>query len=256
MIELLPILVPAFVAGLLVLSTHIPLGYQVLRRGIIFIDLAIAQVAALGLVLAHQLEWQDCFVGAEFVISALFAVLGGGLFALLEKRMRQELEAVIGCCYVLAATGALLALSQDPHGAELLKQSLSGSILWVTWDSLLWHGLLVLSLLVLMVIRPKLLHGFWFYPVFALAITSAVALVGVYLVFASLIMIPLATAPLAQGKKRLVLAYGLSALGYALGLSASAWWDLPSGASLVWSLALVALSARLYTQAFPIRVSA
>lgn len=241
MADLLTILLPAFVAGLLVVLTHVPLGYQVLNRGIIFIDLAIAQFAALGIVLTHHFHWHEMWHGAEYLIAALFAIGGSSLFALLERRVQTELESVIGCCYVLAATGALLALAHDPHGGELLKQTLSGSILWVTWDTLLWHGLLVMALLVLMLVRPGWLKGRLFYPLFALAITSAVDLVGVYLVFASLIMIPLATRGFAKGKSRLMTAYGLSALAYAIGLTASAWWDLPSGATLVWCLALVGL---------------
>lgn len=245
MADLLTILLPAFAAGLLVVLTHVPLGYQVLNRGIIFIDLAIAQFAALGIVLTHQFHWHELFFGAEYLVAALFAVGGSLLFALLEKRVQAELEAVIGCCYVLAATGALLALAHDPHGGELLKQTLSGSILWVTWDTLVWHLLLVVVLLGLIFGRPALLKGRGFYPLFAMAITSAVELVGVYLVFASLIMIPLATRTFAKGSKRLLLAYGLSGLAYAMGLTVSAWWDLPSGATLVWSLALTGLAFTL-----------
>ena len=252
MADLLVILLPAFAAGLLVVLTHVPLGYQVLNRGIIFIDLAIAQFAALGLVVAHQFHWLDLFAGAEYLVAALFALVGSGLFGWLEKRMHGELEAVIGCCYVLAATAALLALTHDPHGGELLKQTLSGSILWVTWDTLLYHSLLVAALLGLMFCRPSLLKGHGFYPLFALAITSAVELVGVYLVFASLIMVPLATLKRPAGNKRLWVAYGLSALAYAIGLGASAWWDLPSGATLVWCLALVGLVFALLTRSKPI----
>ncbi|MCM2678445.1 metal ABC transporter permease [Echinimonas agarilytica] len=245
MMELIPILLPAFVAGLLVLSTHIPLGYQVLKRGIIFIDLAIAQVAALGIVMAHQFHFEGLFTGAEYIVSGVFAVAAGTLLALLEKRVHHELEAVIGCCYVLAATAGLLVLAHDPHGGELLKQTLSGSILWVTWDTLLWHGLVVSAVLLTMLLKPNVLKGVWFYALFAIAITSAVELVGVYLVFASLIMVPLATQAMKAGSKRLFTAYGLSALAYALGLTASAYWDLPSGATLVWCLALIALCAVL-----------
>ncbi|MBW8192566.1 metal ABC transporter permease [Neiella marina] len=241
MIELLPILIPALVAGLLVVLTHVPLGHQVLRRGIIFIDLAIAQVAALGIVIAHQLHLVDLFHGVEYLISVAFAMAAGLLLAALEKRIRHQLEAVIGCFYVLAATAGLLVLSHDPHGGELLKQTLSGSILWATWDVLLWHGVIVALVLALLWFKSNLLNGVWFYPIFALAITSAVDLVGVYLVFASLIMVPLATHQLANHKARLWIGYGLSVAAYAAGLLVSAWWDLPSGATLVWCLAMMAL---------------
>ncbi|MBD1390867.1 metal ABC transporter permease [Neiella sp. HB171785] len=248
MADLLPILIPALVAGLLVVSTHVPLGYQVLRRGIIFIDLAIAQVAALGIVVAHQLHLMHTFHGVEYLLSVVFAMFAGLVLALLEKRLKQELEAVIGCIYVLAATAGLLVLAHDPHGGELLKQTLSGSILWATWDMLVWHGVVVAGVLVLLWWKRSLLNGIWFYPIFAIAITSAVDLVGVYLVFASLIMVPLATNRLPSGAKRLATAYGLSILAYAAGLLISAWWDLPSGATLVWCLAVVALAFALLAQ--------
>ncbi|GGA85758.1 ABC transporter [Neiella marina] len=245
MVELLPILIPALVAGLLVVSTHVPLGYQVLRRGIIFIDLAIAQVAALGIVVAHQLHLMHSFHGVEYLLSVVFAMFAGLLLALLEKHLQKELEAIIGCFYVLAATAGLLVLAHDPHGGELLKQTLSGSILWATWDMLAWHGIVVVAVLALLWWKRSLLNGIWFYPIFAIAITSEVDLVGVYLVFASLIMVPLATNRLPSGAKRLVIAYGLSILAYAAGLLISAWWDLPSGATLVWCLAIVALAFAL-----------
>lgn len=241
MTDLLPILIPALVAGLLVVLTHVPLGHQVLRRGIIFIDLAIAQVAALGIVIAHQLHLVDLFHGIEYLLSVAFAMAAGLLLASLEKHLRDELEAVIGCFYVLAATAGLLVLAHDPHGGELLKQTLSGSILWATCDVLLWHGVIVAGVLALLWFKGDLLNGVWFYPIFALAITSAVDLVGVYLVFASLIMVPLATHKVQHLRNRILLGYGLSVVAYAAGLLISAWWDLPSGATLVWCLASMAL---------------
>jgi zinc/manganese transport system permease protein len=165
--------------------------------------------------------------------------------AWLERRLQHELEAVIGCVYVVSAAMALLLLSHDPHGAELIKQTLSGSILWVSWQDLWVHGLIYLLILTLIYLRPGLLNSGWFYPLFALSITSAVALVGVYLVFASLIMPTLATWVIGAGVKRLLAGYGLGLLGYLIGLALSALLDWPSGATVVCSLAVVGVLFRL-----------
>ncbi|WP_028117205.1 metal ABC transporter permease [Ferrimonas senticii] len=240
MIELLPILLPALAAGLLVLATHVPMGQQVLKRGIIFIDLAIAQIAALGAVLAathHELAHLPL---VQWWLPLLFALAGSGLIALLERHAKAELEALIGCLYVLSAVAAMLLLSGDPHGGEQLKQLLSGQILWTDWSSLLLPTLVTALLLALLWWRPSLLEGASFYPLFALMITIAVPMLGVYLVFASLIIPALAVAR-GSGVTALLGGYGVGLGGYLLGLIASAWWDLPSGAAIVMALAAVAL---------------
>lgn len=236
---LLSILLPAMAAGFMVLLTHVPLGYQVLRRGIIFIDLAVAQIAALGIVCALRFHLDELHASLPYLISAGFALLGAVAIAMLEKRYADRLEALIGCIYVLAATAALLVLSQDPHGGEMLKQSLSGSILWVMWDDLLLHAVIYASVLSVLFWRPKLMDGHWFYVLFSLALTSSVELVGVYLVFASLIMLPLAT--FRWGRHRILWAYAGGIMAYAIGLLLSARFDLPSGATIVWCLAAVAV---------------
>ena len=199
------ILGPAMVAGVIVLSTHVPLGRQVLSRGIIFIDLAIAQTAALGVIAAQY--------------------MGGTLF-------------------VLAATGGLLLLANNPQGGEHLKDLLVGQILWVSYRQLIPAALLSAVLLVFLWFRSGRLVGAVFYALFALAITVSVQLVGVYLVFASLIVPALATAGL-SGKHQLVAAYSVGILGYLTGLALSAIFDLPSGAMIVWTLAGCALLAQL-----------
>ncbi|MEW6998237.1 metal ABC transporter permease [Colwelliaceae bacterium BS250] len=238
MIELIDILLPAFVAGLLVLSTHVPLGYQVLKRGIIFIDLAIAQIAGLGAVVVATTEIGHHLPGANYIVAAIFALSGAGIIALCERFAKQQLEALIGCLYVLSATGAFLLLANDPHGGDLLKQVLSGQILWVTFSELYLHIALYACLIALIIVKPMLLDGKWFYFIFAIAITSSVQLVGVFLVFSSLIIPALATIKLQRCKMRT--AYFIGIVAYVLGLVVSAMWDLPSGAAIVWSLALVA----------------
>ncbi|QYK01845.1 metal ABC transporter permease [Shewanella psychrotolerans] len=236
-LDLLSILLPAFAAGILVLSTHVLLGSQVLKRGIIFIDLAIAQVAALGAIIAHTNHDIEHIPYATVWMPALFALMGAGFIAWLSKRMSDELEAIIGCFYVLSAVAAMLMLSNDPHGAEMLKQLMSGQILWVNWSQLLFPAIISLLVLAIIAFKPTLLDGVAFYLLFALVITLSVELVGVYLVFSSLILPALAVNKYA-GKGKWGLAYMVGFIGYAVGLVLSATFDLPSGAAIVATLAL------------------
>ncbi|MGH8028882.1 MAG: metal ABC transporter permease [Arenimonas sp.] len=240
------ILGPACLAGLIVLATHVPLGKQVLARGIIFIDLAIAQIAALGVILA---QWYGIDEGGWGVqVAAAVAALGGAaLLAWTDRRWPEFQEPLIGTLFVLAATGALLLLANNPQGGEHLKDLLVGQILWVSYGQLIPAGLLSAVLLALIAWRHGRLTGALFYGLFALAVTISVQLVGVYLVFASLIVPALATAGM-TGKHRLGAAYVIGALGYASGLVLSAVFDLPSGAMIVWTLAGCALLAQSIPQ--------
>ncbi len=237
------ILGPACLAGLIVLSTHVPLGKQVLSRGIIFIDLAIAQIAALGVILAHSFGVDEQSFGVQ-IAAAAAALAGAGLLAWTDKRWPEYQEPLIGTLFVLAATGALLLLANNPQGGEHLKDLLVGQILWVSFSQLIPAGILSLVLLAFIWLRRGQLNGLVFYALFALAITVSVQLVGVYLVFASLIVPALATAGM-KGKGRLSVAYAVGALGYASGLVLSAILDLPSGALIVWTLAACAVLAQL-----------
>ena len=138
---------------------------------------------------------------------------------------------------VSAAAGSMLLLAKDPHGGERLKEMLVGQILWVQASDLIGVG--ILSLLVLCIwfgLRHKI--GDWlFYPLFAVTITFSTQLVGVYLVFSSLIIPALATF---RQKRRLLPAYLIGIAGYLSGLIGSALFDLPSGAMIAWCLALIA----------------
>ena len=237
------ILGPACVAGLIVLSTHVPLGKQVLSRGIIFIDLAIAQIAGLGVILAQYLGIGEHGLGVQFAAAAA-ALLGAGLLAWTDRRWPDYQEPLIGTLFVLAATGGLLLLANNPQGGEHLKDLLVGQILWVSYAQLLPALLLSIVLLAFMWLRRGRLAGLVFYALFALAITASVQLVGVYLVFASLIVPALATAGM-HGRGRLAAAYAIGVAGYVLGLALSAVLDLPSGAMIVWTLAGCALLAQV-----------
>lgn len=240
------ILGPALIAGLLVLATHVPLGMQVLDRGIVFIDLAIAQIAGLGVIAADAVGLPEGGVAVQAsAVSA--ALLGAWLLTWTERRAGQQQEALIGVMFILAACGGILLLSSNPHGGEHLKDLLVGQILWVNTTQLLWlGGLSALLLAALWLGGVERLGRFGFYGAFALAVTASVQLVGVYLVFSSLIIPALATRA-QRGRRRLGVAYALGALGYALGLALSALFDLPSGAVIVWTLAACAMIGTLFS---------
>lgn len=239
----LGILGPAFAAGLLVTATHAPLGMQVLSRGIVFIDLAIAQVAGLGVIFADSLGFEPQGWGVE--AAALAAAFAGALLLTwTEKQWPEVQEAIIGTTFILAASGALLLLAANPHGGEHLKELLVGQILWVNWPRLLPVAVVYAAILVLWFGMRERLGRTGFYLVFAVAVTASVQLVGLYLVFTTLIVPALATYGFRRA--RLAACYALGAAGYALGLIASAVLDLPSGAVIVWAMALLALPVFAY----------
>ena len=231
----LSILGPAFVAGLLVLATHVPLGQQVLARGIVFIDLAIAQIAGLGVIAADALGWEPRGFGVQ--IAAVGAALVGALLlTFTEKRWPEVQEALIGVLFVLAACAGIILLAGNPHGGENLKDLLVGQILWVSYRQLLPVALLTGVILALWFRAGERLGRIGFYAMFAFAVTASVQLVGVYLVFASLI-IPALASRFHVARRRLIIGYSIGVLGYAIGLALSAVFDLPSGAVVVWALA-------------------
>jgi len=238
----LEIIAPAFCAGLLVLSTHVPLGQQVLKRGIIFIDLAIAQVAGFGVIVAAALDWAgNIFVVQFFAVSAaLSATL---LLNWTEKWWADIQEAIIGVLFVLAATASILLLSENPHGGEHLKDLLVGQILWVTWD-MLWPILLLYTLCLVLWFKLQPINKFGFYAIFAIVVTASVQLVGVYLVFASLIIPAIATRKITSSI-RIQIGYACGAVAYLAGLIVSTIMDLPTGAVIVWTLFLVGLATAL-----------
>lgn len=228
------ILIPAFMAGMLVLATHVPLGQQVLNRGIVFIDLAIAQVAGLGVTAASAfgLEAEGWHVQIAAVGAAL---LGALLLTLTEKIWPEVQEALIGVLFVVAACVELLMLANNPHGGEHLKDLLVGQILWVQPQQLLPIAILYALALVVWFAARNRIGQIGFYILFALVVTQSVQLVGVYLVFASLI-IPALAAKRYPSKARLIVGYIVGMLGYVGGLIASSLFDLPTGAVIVVAL--------------------
>lgn len=232
----LAILWPALVAGLLVTATHVPLGNQVLERGIVFIDLAVAQVAGVGVIVADALGWEP--TGAVAQVEALSAALACALLLTwTERRWPEVQEAVIGVVFVLASSAAALLLANNPHGGEHMKDLLVGQILWVAPVQLVPAALVYGAILALWFGLGERLGRVGFYVLFACAVTVSVQLVGLYLVFVTLVVPALATW---YGRsRRLLKGYLVGAFGYAFGLVASVAVDLPSGPTVV--CAIVAL---------------
>jgi len=234
---------PALIAGLLVISTHVPLGEVVLKRGIIFIDLAIAQIAALGVIAAGTIGWEDSPYAVQFSAVGA-ALLAAATLNWTEKRWPETQEALIGTLFVLAATGSILLLAENPHGGDYLKDLLVGQILWTTWQMLIPIAILYAVLLLVWFSSQEKIGRAGFYVTFAFAVTAAVQIVGVYLVFASLILPALATRRM-KGARRLWAGYAVGSLSYLAGIVISALLDLPTGAVTVWTMAVIALIAGL-----------
>ena len=241
----LSILVPAFIAGLLILLTHVPLGMKVLERGIIFADLAVAQIAGLGVVIAGLAGYSEQPLVIQ-LIAVVSALLGAAILTYIEHFLTEVREASIGLLFVLAATGGILLMSHDTHAGEHLKDLLVGQILWVSNTQLIATAVLSAAILAIWILFRHKLGTFGFYALFALAVTASVQLVGVYLVFASLIIPALASHRVKRSRPTAAYIVGLS--GYALGLLLSVWLDLPAGAAIVWAMALTGTSLLLITQ--------
>lgn len=232
----------AMVAGLLITAALVPLGIQVIRRGIVFIDLAIAQIAGCGVLLANRLGLEAEGVGVQ--VAALAAALGGSLLLTWTERIWPDVqEAVIGVVFVLAATGGILLLAGDVRGSEHLRDLLVGQILWAEPTRLAWAAGVYAVVLALWLRLGERLGRIGFYALFAVAVTVSVQLVGLYLVFATLIVPPLATRRMAGS--RLAAAWGVGAAGYFAGLLVSTALDLPSGPVIVWTLCVLGLAAYL-----------
>jgi len=235
----LTIILPGLVAGILVLATHVPLGREVLKRGIIFIDLAVAQMAGLGVIAAGTFGLDAHGVGAQAAAFAA-ALAGGLLLSWTDKRFGKTQEAIIGVSFVLAATGGLLLLANNPHGGEELRDLLVGQILFADVHTLTPAALLAAAVLASWRLVMRTFGRPGFYLLFAVSVTASVQLVGVYLVFASLMVPALATRSLA--KHTLAAGYAIGLVGYVVGLLLSAVFDLPTGAVIVWTLTLAGLA--------------
>jgi len=254
------ILFPAFVMMALMVITHTYLGLHVLSRGIIFVDLALAQISALGASVAFLLGKEAHGVEAQiyaFTATLIAAFVFTGLHKISSKTAR---EVTIGCVYVVATALSLVILSRTNQGMEELKSLFNGNILWVRWEDIMIVAIAYGALVLLHTIYHKRFYAlsfksnknarlsiFWeflFFASFAVVITLAVNIAGILLVFAFLI-IPGFSASLLMGSfgKRLILACALGLGGSAIGLWLSFVADLPVGATVVSLLGMLPIIA-------------
>lgn len=237
-------LLPAVLCGLIALVGNVVLGQQVLKRQIIFIDLAVAQVAALGTALNHYWLNQYSLLSSSFfgemVGAWVMSLLLCGLIALMEKRYKQHLEPMIGSLFVVSASLAILLVSKDPHGADFIQGILNGQLLWSTWSDVWSLAVITAAMLILVWLKPEFMRGSGFYFIFAILMPITVKLTGIYLEFA-LLVIPALCAATLKGTRFFIASIGIGIVGIVLGIAASAHYDLPSGASIVITLFLAGI---------------
>lgn len=244
------ILLPAFVMTGLMIATHTYFGLHVLARGIVFVDLALAQIAGLGMSLAFLLGYESHGLEAQLFafVATLLAALGfTGLHKIKDKTSR---EVTIGCVYVVATALSLLVLSNTAQGMDELKSLFNGNILWVQWNEIFWVMIAYVLLMLLHVVRrnrfmalsfetdqvsrPSIVWEFVFFASFAIVITLAVNIAGILLVFALLILPGFSASLLAEKfGSRLLLGWLFGLVAGVLGLWLSLVADLPTGAIMV-----------------------
>jgi zinc/manganese transport system permease protein len=260
MIDALQLLWIPFVAAVLLTAIHTYLGIHVLARNVIFVDLALAQIAALGASVAFILGHPPQSLGA-FAYS-LAATLAGAVLLAFSRRVSTRIpqETLIGIVYVVSAAVALLVVDKSPQGAEQVKQMLVGSILTMTPADLLklaaiytgvavLHWLLRRPFLAASFARDGAAHWTWdflFYALFGVVVTSSVAVAGVLLVF-SFLIIPAVIGVLfcSSVRGRWLLGWVAGSLASAAGLAASFAWDFPTGAAMVCAFALALVLAAI-----------
>lgn len=273
MSQMLTFMAAPFAACLVLVGIHAYFGIHVIERRVLFVDLAVAQFAALGAVVGFLLGhhpgelWSTAY-------SMAFAVLAAVVFAL--TRMRHEhipQEAIIGITFVLASAASILLADRSAEGAEHIKETLAGNLLWVTWPTV-FKDLVVYSLLggfhVLLRKRFMLIttnpdeayrRGWWvrwwdfvFYLTFGITITFSVEIGGILMVFSYLVIPACVAILLAHSlRARLLVGWAVGAVGSALGLWASYELDSPAGPAIVvvlgLILALAAVARRLHPTA-------
>jgi len=263
MLDMLMFMAAPFAACLILVGMHGYLGLHVLLRQVIFVDLALAQIAALGTVVAFLFGYEVGSPGS-FAWSLGAAVLGALIFSVTRTRSNESKvpqEAIIGITYVMASAAALLVADRAPEGAEHIKKLLAGSILWITWPTVVRNLLIYAAVGVFHYIFRKRfmllsedperayaqgmrvwLWDFLFYVSFGVVITISVEIGGVLMVFAQLVA-PAIIALNSSDRwgKRIAIAWAVGFLASAVGLIASYQVDFPSGPAIVCALGLFLL---------------
>ena len=267
--DLLALMWVPFLMCLVLTGIHAYLGLHVIAREVVFVDIALAQIAALGATAAF-LWGYDLESWGSYVFGLSFTILGASVFALTRSRERRvSQEAVIGVVYAVSAAAAVLVADRTPHGAEHLRSMLVGSILAVRGSEVLKVACLygVIGLFHWLCRRPFLLIStdpdkayddgwrvrgwdFLFYASFGVVVTSSVRVAGVLLVFSYLI-VPTLAANLLGGSvaRRLAVAWGFGTFVSVVAMVASAILDLPTGATVVCAFGLILLVLAVVTRA-------
>jgi len=253
-----------FVACMVLVAIHSYLGLHVIAREVIFVDLSLAQMAGLGSVVA-LLYGVAPDSRTAFIFSLVFTCIGAGLFALTRTRGKGRVphEAIIGIVYVAASAAAILVADKAPRGAEALHDVLEGSIIWITWPTILKKGAAYVALGVLhFILRKQFLKisfhpdeaeregwrirawDFLFYVSFGVAVTMSVPVAGVLLVF-TMLVVPAVVAFLFSRdiRKMVLISWGTGALASLLGLYISYVGNFPTGPLIVCMYALVLVGA-------------
>jgi zinc/manganese transport system permease protein len=264
--SMLAFLAPCFVASLILTGIHAYLGVHVVERGVIFVDLSLAQIAAFGATVALLLPISggDAHAPVVYWISLAFTFLGALVFSTIRStRARIPQEAIIGICYAVASAASILAMSKATSESEHLKDMLVGNILAVSWAEVIKTALLYAAIGAFhFVFRRQFLaismdhgrhnhqppsHGlsvrFWdflFYASFGFVVTSSVSIAGVLLVFCYLIVPSVAAMLYADSiGKRLAIGWTMGTIVSALGVYLSLKLDLPTGATIVCTFGVV-----------------
>jgi len=276
---MLEIMLPAVAAAVILVGIHAYLGIHILARGVIFVDLALAQIAALGAITGVLFGLQLHTTGS-YLASLAATFLGAGVFALTrgKKTTGAMQEAAIGIVYVVSAALAVMVLDRLPGEAEHLKGMLVGNILFVTWPQVAKTAVLYAAVgLAHYLFRMRFttisfspeeaaaggldvkLWDFLFYALFGFVVTSSVELAGVLLVFTFLI-IPAVSAGhfVSSLKGRIWLGWALGVITSLAGIAASAAYDLPTGPAIVCAFGLLALlsfaAGRMFKLAGSVRI--
>ena len=265
---MLDLMLPPIVAGLVILSIHAYLGLHVLVRGVIFVDLAFAQIAALGTTVAILLGMGHGTLELLFALG--FTLLGALIFSF--TRMEDSIvpqEAIIGITYVVASAAVILLAGFTAEGAEHIQETMTGTLIWVDWPAI---GKMAVPYAVVgflhYIFRHKFtavsfapsnasdvrLWDFLFYVLFGVVIAFSVELAGVLMVFSTLV-IPGVVAFLFTNRldHALLIAWAAGAVAIIGGIGASFYWDVATGPLLVCAFGLVLVLAGIVRTAFGIR---
>jgi zinc/manganese transport system permease protein len=268
---MLELMLPALVASLVLVGIHAYLGIHIIARGVIFVDLALAQVAAMGWAAAGLglADTLGAWLGipesvAGYSIGLTVTLIAAALLSVTRMEgTRVPQEAIIGIVYVVASAATILVVAQAPRGAEHVEELLSGTLLWVGWTEI-WRTTALCCVIgavhwflrdrfMTISMKPELARSagwsiawwdFLFYALFGLVVTSAVAIAGVLVVF-SFLVIPAVIAFLftAQPGRLIGIAWSIGVLATVWGLYTSYHHDLPTGPTVVCAFAVALILA-------------